>query len=86
MIDVEQRPLSSFEEQIVAGLVQRMQRCRYVGDQRLDLLGVGHRLRQYGFAIDCRGTQIASQHEVVVVEILLELLGKTGGIEEVVNA
>jgi hypothetical protein len=52
VIDVEQGALGAFEEQIVAGLVERMQRRRDIGDQRLDLFGIGHRLRENGIEID----------------------------------
>ena len=85
MINIEQRALSTFKQQILSGLVGRVQGGRNVNDHRLDEFGIGHRLRKHSFVIDRLCTKIFGQDEIVIVEVFFELFCKALGIEEIVD-
>ena len=86
VVDVEQRALRAFEEQVAARLVDGIQGVRNVDDHRLDHLGVGHRLREDGFVIDGLRLEVLRQHEVVIIDVLLQLLREALRIEQVIDA
>ena len=44
MINIEQGALSAFKQHVLASLIGFIKRRRDISDQRLDLLGIGHRL------------------------------------------
>jgi hypothetical protein len=79
-------PCAPFEQQRAARLVDRVELGRDVGHHRQQLLGVGHGLVEHGLEIDRLGAEVLGEHEVVVLEVGLELGGEALGVEEVVHA
>jgi hypothetical protein len=85
VVDVEQRALGAFEQQVAARLVDRVEVGRNIGDHRTDLFGIGHRLVEDRLKIHRLGAQVLGQHEVVIFEVLGQLFGKALRIEEVID-
>ena len=82
-VDVEQRALRPFEQQVGAGFPQAVQNRNDVGHHGTDLLGDLQRFVQRLLKIDGFDLVVIGEHEVVIVHHFGELRGELLQIEQV---
>ena len=85
VIDVQQRALRTFEQQISAGLVDGVKICGHIGHHRPDLFGIGHGLVEHSLKLDRFGAQVLGENKIVIVEHLRQLFRKALRIEQIVD-
>ena len=83
MVDVQQRTLCAFKQDGDTGLVHVVQSTRHVCHHRLDALGQLHGIGQDVFIANRLGLEQIGQQEVVVLNVFLQLGGKTFRVEQV---
>lgn len=86
VVDIEQRALRAFEQQIAAVGVDVVETARHVGDHRLQTVGVAQHRVERLLEVDCGGAEVLREHEVVIVEVFAQTLGKRLRIEQVLHA
>ncbi len=86
VVDIEQRALRAFEQQVAAGLVRCVQLRRHVADHRTQARHQGHRVVEGLLEVDRFAAQVVHQHEVVVFQVFLQLLGEALFVEHVGDA
>src|SRR5690606_30999374 len=86
VVDVQQRALGAFEHHALALLAQLVADAGDVGLHRLDVLAELQRFLVGGLEVHRLHAQVLGQHEVVVVQRGLELLGQLLGIVQVGDA
>mmetsp|Transcript_23197 Transcript_23197/g.54782 ORF Transcript_23197/g.54782 Transcript_23197/m.54782 type:complete len:566 (+) Transcript_23197:2995-4692(+) len=85
VVDVQQRALRAFEQDVLAGQVGLVDHVADVGQHRLDGLGHLHRLLEDRLEGQLFALQKAFEREVVQVQQLAQLLGETLGVLQVLG-
>ena len=85
VVDVEQRPLRALEQQVLARAIGLVERTRDVGHHRRQPRRHRERFVAGAGEIHRRCVQVLRQHEVVVIEQLLELRAQAAGHEEILQ-
>lgn len=85
MVDVEQRALRAFEQQVLAFLLEREQVARDIAHHGREGRRQGHGLIAHFVGRHGLGAQVLGQHEVVVIEHLGQLLVEQRRVEEVLH-
>ena len=85
MIDVKQRALRAFKQQMVAGALRFVEQPRHVSHHRLDALGKSQRFIQRLLERHRIDTEIILQHEVVEIQHFAQLGGETLAMEQVLQ-
>ncbi len=85
-VDVEHRALRALEQHVLTARVERLERLRDVGDQRLDALGLGEAVLEHLLEVDRRLLEIALQHEIVEIEYFAQLRGEPLALEQIRHA
>ncbi|MCY1204318.1 hypothetical protein D9M72_158440 [compost metagenome] len=86
VVDVEQRALRAFEQQVGAGLVGVVQLARHVGHHGLEQHGVAHGLVEHGVVVDGGRAQHLGQHVVVQLEQHAQLGSEALGVLQILHA
>ena len=85
MVDVEQRPLRAFEQQVGARPVCFVQGTRYISHQRRKTIGQSQRVVMDLRIVDRRGAQIPGENEVVEIQRLAQFCREAFGCHEVLQ-
>ena len=86
VVDVKQRALRAFKQQVGAVGMRVIEFARHVGHHGLEQFGVAHGFVIHGVEVDGRRMEIAGQHEVVQIQQLAQLGGKALGVFQVLHA
>jgi hypothetical protein len=86
VVDIEQRALRALEQDVGTRLVCLVKRTRHVGNHLGQARRHGHRAVQNLLKIDRLRAQVVLQREVVIVQHFTQLLGKTLGTQQVLQA
>ena len=83
MVDIQQRALSPFKQDILTGFSQVVHHTDGIAHHGTQLFGHLHRRVQHFLEVDRRFTVVIHQHEVVVVEHFAQLGSETFAMQHI---
>ena len=86
MVDVEQRTLCAFKQQVFTALVRFVQFARYVGNHGFQDFGLFHRLRVNRFKRQGFGIEVRGQNVVVQIQHVAQFGGEAFGVFQILHA